>query len=119
VVSRVLKGSKKDVYRLIGDKYLNDDVKGLEALILSDEAKLNADRNLGLAKQVVEVLMRRRVFRLSKCYKTLSLQDMTLKTEMTNVTQTEKILVDLIGRGELNASIDQQASLVVCIFITF
>lgn len=110
-VSRLLKNNK-DVYYNIAECYKDDKLTELVALLNQEADQLNMDRNMGLAKQVMDVLVKRRVARLSRCYKTLSLEDMTSKTFLDSIQQTEKILIDLIGRNELNASVDQQASLV-------
>merc|ERR1712187_872721 len=69
---------------------------------------IQADKNIGLVKQVIASLQRHKVQTLTKTYLTLSLTEIAKEIGIQDSPlAVEELLFDMISSGEINARIDQ------------
>jgi len=111
-VSRHLKSAAKP-YDLLAAKFEDDDQAGLEAEMAKEVDLLTKDKNTGLAKQVVVALKHRRLQRLTKCFITLSLDDIAATVGLQGgALEAKAELVGMVSKGAIKASIDEATGMV-------
>lgn len=71
------------------------------------------DVNMGLVKQVAASLYKKNIQRLTQTFLTLSLVDVANKVNLSGPDEAEKYILDMIKSGEIFASINQKAGMVV------
>jgi len=93
----------------IAEAFKTGDVAALRRVIEEKTAQIQADHNMGLAKQVVTSLNRHKVQTLTKTYLTLSLTEIAreIGVEESKTVEVEQLLFNMISGGEINARIDQ------------
>lgn len=92
----------------IADAFKQGDPAALRRLMEEKAPQIQADGNVGLAKQVAGSLQRHKVQTLTKTYLTLSLAEIAREVGMEEGTaEVEDLLFDMISAGEINARIDQ------------
>merc|ERR1712190_326878 len=81
----------------------------LQRVVEDKRALIQADNNLGLAKQVISSMQRHKVQTLTKTYLTLSLTEIAREIgfDANQTAQAEELVFDMISGGEINARIDQ------------
>lgn len=72
------------------------------------------DANFGLVKQTVEALKQKKLLQLTRTYVTIALAEMTTAAgwDASEVVAAEKMLLELIAKGQLAAVIDKQKAMV-------
>lgn len=111
IVTRALRTQARP-YDAIVKKFEDNDAVGLEEEVKKAHDALLADKNLGLAKQAVKALARRRMRRLTDCYITLSLEDIAQQVGLANADEALTQLLWLIKKGLIYATIDQSTRMV-------
>lgn len=111
VVTRSLKPLCKP-YHNLGQRFVDDDRAGLEREFATHLELLEADNNVGLAKQVLAAFTERRIKRLTNTYLTLSLDAIARNVEMDSAAEVEKALLSMIEKGAIHAQIEQSSSMV-------
>ncbi|KRZ16404.1 COP9 signalosome complex subunit 3, partial [Trichinella pseudospiralis] len=84
----------------------------VETLIMKYENNFKADSNLGLAKQVLIAMRKRKAQQLSKIYRTLKLYDFGKMCYIHQDKDVIKFIMDMVQADELNAQIDEVNCLV-------
>jgi len=87
-------------------------VEDLHKVAENHAEHFNKDGNLGLVKQAIQALYRQNIQRLTKTYITLSLQNITEQTSLSNVTETERRVFNMIQHGQVFATINQKDGMV-------
>ncbi|CAM9126931.1 unnamed protein product [Sphacelaria rigidula] len=70
------------------------------------------DGNVGLVKQVVEALTRRKIMQLTHTYITLSLKDIADKVGLEDPQGSEKYILQMVESGDIRAKVDSPAGTV-------
>ncbi|KAF7722147.1 hypothetical protein EC973_003660 [Apophysomyces ossiformis] len=84
------------------------DIVQLEKVVNKHRGVWESDGHIGLVKQCVEALRRKKIREFTNVYITVSLRDLASKlgyTDATTETKVEAILVDMIARNQISASI--------------
>lgn len=68
--------------------------------------------NLGLVKQAIEALQRRKIQRLTNTFVTLSCHDIALMVGLENATHAERYILKMVQRGDIHATIDKRNNMV-------
>ena len=109
-VARQVKKVKE--YGDVADAFRKGSVAALEKAIAKHEAVFTADNNLGLVKQCVEALYRKRIAKLTKTYLTLSLEDIAKEVGLGGPAEAEAYLLRMIEAGEIASVISQEDGMV-------
>ena len=99
-------------YNELQEAFASGKPAALRACLDKHAAEYAADRNLGLAKQAADALTRRSVVRLTETYLTLSLGAIASRVGLADAAAAERLVVAMIGSGEIAAAIDQPAGMV-------
>ena len=110
-VSRAIK-SQLGPYNELQEAFASGKPPALRACLDKHAAEYAADRNLGLAKQAADALTRRSVVHLTETYLTLSLGAIASRVGLADAAAAERLVVAMIGSGEIAAAIDQPAGMV-------
>jgi hypothetical protein len=94
-------------YDQIVEKFFQDDLNELLAVILSSESTLKSDNNMGIAKQLISAWKCAKISNISKSYLTLSVPVIkeSLKFSDEQSFEIEKILYSMINEEKIIASI--------------
>ncbi|XP_066934709.1 COP9 signalosome complex subunit 3-like [Clytia hemisphaerica] len=111
VVSRYLK-PLSNAYWELADAYSKHDADGVTAIANKHQQTFQNDNNVGIVKQVISSLTKKRIQKLTKTFLTLSLVDMASRVKLRNADEAEKYLLEMIEDGSIYATIDQQAGMV-------
>ncbi|KRZ87661.1 COP9 signalosome complex subunit 3 [Trichinella sp. T8] len=84
----------------------------VENVIMKYENTFKADCNLGLAKQVLNSMRKRKAQQLSKIYRTLKVCDFGKMCYIHQDKDVIKFIMDMVQAGELKAQIDEVNGLV-------
>ncbi|XP_003379590.1 COP9 signalosome complex subunit 3 [Trichinella spiralis] len=84
----------------------------VETVIMKYENTFKADCNLGLAKQVLNAMRKRKAQQLSKIYRTLKVCDFGKMCYIHQDKDVIKFIMDMVQTGELKAQIDEVNGLV-------
>jgi len=106
----VMRYSKSPSYVLdIAEAFKQGDSAALQRTVEEKAQQIQADRNVGLVKQVVQSLQRHKLQTLTKTYLTLSLAEIAREVgvEESRLAEVEELLFDMISSGEIRARIDQ------------
>uniref|UniRef100_A0A7S1WCC4 COP9 signalosome complex subunit 3 n=1 Tax=Alexandrium catenella TaxID=2925 RepID=A0A7S1WCC4_ALECA len=106
----VMRYAKSPSYVLdIAQAFKEGDIAALRRTVDEKAQQIQADRNVGLVKQVVASLQRHKVQTLTKTYLTLSLGEIAREVGMeeAQTAEVEELLFDMISTGEIRARIDQ------------
>jgi len=112
VVQRQLKNNSLAPYHEFVDAFVSHKVADMRAALEKHATAFAADHNLGLAKQCVEALKRRNIYRLTRTYLTLSLANIAENAQLADATEAEKYVCDMVASGEIFATIDQPQGMV-------
>ncbi|CAM9092589.1 unnamed protein product [Hapterophycus canaliculatus] len=88
------------------------DVEGLKAAALSGSEKFTKDGNMGLAKQAVNALTKRKILQLTHTYITLPLSDISAKVGLADPDDAEGQILNMVEAGEICAQITSPAGTV-------
>ena len=104
------------VYDQLVSAFVGNDLDklGLQLSSSTDREVLSRDGNLGLAKQLLPMLIRTRICTLARSYMTLSLHDIASTVGLASVSSeaAECTMLSLLSAGELSGKIDQQSGMV-------
>jgi len=103
--------SKSPSYALeIAEAFRAADVPAMQRILEERQPAIEADQNMGLAKQVVASMRRHKISTLTKTYLTLSLAEIATEAGLpeSDPAEAEAILFDMISEGEIKARIDQR-----------
>uniref|UniRef100_A0A7S1T9T4 PCI domain-containing protein n=1 Tax=Compsopogon caeruleus TaxID=31354 RepID=A0A7S1T9T4_9RHOD len=87
-------------------------VSELQTYIERNEQDFVRDCMLGLVKQLIPELRRRKIQTLTRVYATAKLVTIQKKLGLRSTEEVEDIVVDMVQRGQIQARIDQEACLV-------
>lgn len=90
----------------------SDNVQGLQDLVDERQQELSEDGNLGLVRGIQASIVKKKLKELTSSYITLALTDLTAKAGLSDTAEAEILLLQLIRRGEIDASIDQSTGMV-------
>eukprot|EP00624_Nannochloropsis_granulata_P004621 evm.model.NODE_32970_length_10329_cov_25.798626.3 len=71
-----------------------------------------ADKNLGLARQVLDEVAVKTLRRLTRTYVTLSLEDIAQHAGCATAAAAEKLVVDQVAQGKIVAAVDEVTGMV-------
>ena len=108
VVQRSI-GSWCSEYLEVAKAFSTYEVGKLEQALEKHRSVLEADKNFGLAKQLIPSLSKRVIQRLTQTYLTLSLDDLAVKG---GVGDAQAVLLEMIEKGEIHAKISQKDKMV-------
>lgn len=111
VVSRFLKPMSAP-YGELAESFSTHDPDQLRAIANKHQGVFQADNNVGMVKQVIASLSRKRIQKLTKTFLTLSLADMATRVKLRDAKEAEAYLLEMIEDGTIFATIDQQAGMV-------
>jgi len=111
VVSRFLKPMSAP-YGDLAESFSTHDPDQLRAIANKHQSVFQADNNVGMVKQVIASLSRKRIQKLTKTFLTLSLADMATRVKLRDAKEAEVYLLEMIEDGTIFATIDQQAGMV-------
>jgi len=84
----------------------------LRASFEKHTATFERDKNLGLAKQCMQALIRRNIHRLTQTYLTLSLADIAQSAGLADAAEAERYIARMVAAGEISAAIDESKGMV-------
>jgi len=93
-------------YVEFGETFGSKRLSKLRASLVKNSETFARDHNLGLAKQCVQALVRRRIRRLTRTYLTLSLEQIASDAELSGVKEAECYITLMVSNGEISAAID-------------
>jgi len=111
IVSRYLK-PLSGPYTELSEAYAKHDTDELRAVANKYQLFFQNDNNIGIVKQVIASLTKKRIQKLTKTFLTLSLVDMASRVKLRDADEAEKYLLEMIENGSIYATIDQQAGMV-------
>lgn len=111
VVSRFLK-PMSGPYTELAESFASHDPDQLRAIANKHQTVFQTDNNVGMVKQVIASLSRKRIQKLTKTFLTLSLSDMATRVKLRDASEAETYLLEMIEDGTIFATIDQQAGMV-------
>ncbi|XP_065193905.1 COP9 signalosome complex subunit 3-like [Sycon ciliatum] len=100
------------IYIELGDLVKSFQVREFLLFVQRNELSFRKDENFGLVKQVQDSLYRRNILRLTKAFVTVSLTDVARRAALPDAQTAEKYLLDMMVRGEIFATLDQQSGVV-------
>jgi len=111
VVSRFLKPMSSP-YGELAESFVSHDPDQLRAIANKHQQVFQVDNNVGMVKQVIASLSKKRIQKLTKTFLTLSLADMATRVKLRDANEAESYLLEMIEDGTIFATIDQQAGMV-------
>ncbi|XP_010550198.1 PREDICTED: COP9 signalosome complex subunit 3 [Tarenaya hassleriana] len=99
-------------YVELGNCYNEGKIAELEASIQANTLVFEADKNMGLVKQVISSLYKRNIQRLTQRYLTLSLQDIANTVQLGSAKEAEMHVLQMIQDGQIHAIINQKDGMV-------
>ncbi|XP_034707772.1 COP9 signalosome complex subunit 3 [Vitis riparia] len=99
-------------YLDLANSYSSGKISEPEKCIQTNREKFEADKNLGLVKQVVSSMYKRNIQRLTQTYLTLSLQDIANTVQLNSPKEAEMHVLQMIQDGEIFATINQKDGMV-------
>ncbi|KAJ8657904.1 hypothetical protein O0I10_006432 [Lichtheimia ornata] len=103
--------AKHQPYMSIVDAFESKGVERFKSVIETNREVLNADANMGLAKQCLQALSRETIKRLTNVYVTLSLREMATMLEPIEGDRpytehdVERLLVEMIEKEQIHAKL--------------
>lgn len=88
---------------------MNFDAEKLNTLCQKYHNSFEADKNLGLLKQLQQSFFKNNIQKLTKTYITLSLSDMAQKVKLPSAKEAETYMLNMIKDREIFATINQKA----------
>lgn len=110
-VTRHLKTHTSE-YEALGSCCQAGDVKGLNSAVLSGSDVFTKDGNMGLVKQAVSALTKRKIMQLTHTYITLPLRDISNKVGLEDPDDAEGHILNMVEAGEICAKITSPAGTV-------
>ncbi|XP_065660616.1 COP9 signalosome complex subunit 3 isoform X2 [Hydra vulgaris] len=111
VISRSIK-PQSSPYTELAEAYSTYDPAHLRAVANKHQSVFHTDKNIGLVKQVMASLVKKRIQKLTKTFLTLSLSNMAARVNLRDASEAEKFLLNMIAEGTIFATIDQDAAMV-------
>uniref|UniRef100_A0A6M2DPH0 COP9 signalosome complex subunit 3 n=1 Tax=Xenopsylla cheopis TaxID=163159 RepID=A0A6M2DPH0_XENCH len=112
VVQRFIKPLSQP-YHDIATAYISNNCDEVKAVLIKNQEVFIRDKNVGLAKQVVQFLFKKNIQRLTKTFLTLSLSDVASRVRLSGFMEAEKYILDTIADGSIFACINQKDGMVV------
>ncbi|CAN0416769.1 unnamed protein product [Ectocarpus sp. 8 AP-2014] len=110
-VTRHLKSHTSD-YEALVSCFQAGDVKGLNAAVVAGNEKFSQDGNMGLVKQAVTALTKRKITELTHTYITLPLSDISDKVGLAHADDAQGYILNMVEVGEICAQIAYPAGTV-------
>eukprot|EP00752_Nemacystus_decipiens_P009384 g8387.t1 len=110
-VSRHLKNYTSE-YDALATSCQAGDIKGLNAAVIAGTEKFTQDGNMGLVKQAVSALTKRKIMQLTHTYITLPLSDISDKVGLAHPDDAERHILNMVEAGEICAQITSPAGTV-------
>ncbi|CAM9752892.1 unnamed protein product [Ectocarpus sp. 12 AP-2014] len=110
-VTRHLKSHTSD-YEALVSCFQAGDVKGLNAAVVAGSEKFSQDGNMGLVKQAVTALTKRKITELTHTYITLPLSDISDKVGLAHADDAQGYILNMVEAGEICAQIAYPAGTV-------
>jgi len=111
IVGRYLKPLSA-AYIELADTYVKYNPEQLRVIATRHQTIYAQDNNVGLVKQLIASVTKRRIQKLTKTFVTLSLADMAARVNVSGVNEAESYLLEMIEEGKIFATIDEQAGIV-------
>ncbi|CAG9804610.1 unnamed protein product [Chironomus riparius] len=113
VIGRFIKPLSQH-YHELSNVYINSgSPEAVRAVITKYQETFVRDNNLGLVKQVLSTLYKKKIQRLTKTFLTLSLSDVASRASLSSPAEAEKYILNMIKSGEIFAAINQKDGMVV------
>jgi len=92
--------------------YVEKDLKQVNLCFTANYAIFEKDTNVGLVKQCIACIAKKKIQRLTLIYLTLSLADIAENAKLSSAQEAETHVLRMIEAGEIRASIDQMNGMV-------
>lgn len=112
VVTRFMKPLSQAYISLAAAFELNN-ITELRNVIAKNTDTYNRDFNMGLVKQVTQMLYKKNIQRLTKTFLTLSLNDVANRVGLSGVKEAEQYVLQMIEDKQIYATINQKDGMVV------
>ncbi|KAF2884217.1 hypothetical protein ILUMI_21952 [Ignelater luminosus] len=112
VVNRFIKPLSQPYHELT-NAFASNNSADLNAVLNKHNEVFMRDHNLGLVKQVVSVLYKKNIQRLTKTFLTLSLSDVASRVGLATPSEAEKYILHMIEDEQIFATINQKDGMVV------
>ncbi|CRL02159.1 CLUMA_CG015097, isoform A [Clunio marinus] len=113
VIGRFMKPLSQH-YHELSNVYINNGTPdAVRAVMTKYQETFNRDNNMGLVKQVLATLYKKKIQRLTKTFLTLSLSDVASRACLSTPMEAEKYILNMIKSGEIFATINQKDGMVV------
>ncbi|CAO1415503.1 unnamed protein product [Diamesa serratosioi] len=113
VISRFMKPLSVHYHELSNVYVNNGSGDGIRGVISKYRETFVRDNNMGLVKQVLATLYKKKIQRLTKTFLTLSLTDVASRANLSGPAEAEKYILNMIKSGEIFATINQKDGMVV------
>ncbi|KAK4877067.1 hypothetical protein RN001_009573 [Aquatica leii] len=112
VVNRFIKPLSQPYHELT-NAFASNNSAELNMIVNKHNEVFARDHNLGLVKQVVSVLYKKNIQRLTKTFLTLSLTDVASRVGLPGPTDAENYILHMIEDKQIYATINQKDGMVV------
>ncbi|KAI4472170.1 26s proteasome non-atpase regulatory subunit 3/cop9 signalosome complex subunit 3 [Holotrichia oblita] len=112
VVNRFIKPLSQPYHDLANAFASNNSVE-LNAVLNKHTEAFSRDHNLGLVKQVMTVMFKKNIQRLTKTFLTLSLSDVASRVGLPGPADAERYILHMIEDEQIYATINQKDGMVV------
>ncbi|XP_017772366.1 PREDICTED: COP9 signalosome complex subunit 3 [Nicrophorus vespilloides] len=112
VVTRFIKPISQP-YHDLANAYASNKSVELSAVVAKNAEVYTRDRNMGLVNQVVAMMHKKNIQRLTKTFLTLSLGDVASRVGLESPSDAEIIILHMIEDGQIYATINQKDGMVV------
>lgn len=112
VVTRFIKPLSQP-YHELANAFCSNSSTELCATAAKHHETFNRDHNVGLVKQVVSMLHKKNIQRLTKTFLTLSLSDVASRVQLAGPCDAERYILHMIEDGQIYATINQKDGMVV------
>jgi len=99
-------------YTEFAETFSSRTLADLRASLEKHSVAFEQDKNLGLAKQCVQALIRRNILRLTQTYLTLSLTHIADSAGLADAAEAERYITRMVAAGEISAAIDESKGVV-------
>jgi COP9 signalosome complex subunit 3 len=100
-------------YYKFAHEYASLNYEKISGYVNVHNAQFERDENMGLIKQCVTQVHRRKIQRLTKTFLTLPLRDVASYVGLSSVKEAELYILNMIDDGEISATINQKDGMVI------
>lgn len=112
VVNRFIKPLSQP-YHDLANAFASNNSSELNTVVNKHTEAFSRDHNLGLVKQVMTVMYKKNIQRLTKTFLTLSLSDVASRVGLPGPADAEKYILHMIEDEQIYATINQKDGMVV------